>query len=309
MKGVLLVDMGGANSPKELKLFLSRMFKDPCILPFGKLERTALSFIISNTRYRKSWKKYALIGGSPIIDATRKTSVALQEKLGENYKVRYAFSYSDPLIKEGIISFTDEGINDITVIPLYPQSSLSTSKSVENDIKDLKFNSLTLNIHMINEFYQNELFIKFWTELILNHIKENKLANPYLLFSAHSIPMSLVEKGDSYPKAITESSKLIADNAGFEFEFAFQSRMKGKWVGPDTKDSLTKLAKQKQGSDLILIPISFVNENLETLYDLDHDIIPFAKNELGIRNISRLNLPVACPQFIALLSELVEKKY
>ena len=78
MKGVLLVNMGGANSPAELKLFLARMFNDPYILPFGKLGRNLLSFIISNTRYKKSWKKYELIGGSPIIDATKKTVEKLQ---------------------------------------------------------------------------------------------------------------------------------------------------------------------------------------------------------------------------------------
>ena len=307
MKGILLVNMGGANSPKELKVFLARMFMDPFILPMGKLGRNLLSFIISNTRYKSSWKKYELIGGSPIIEATQTTVKALQNVLGDAFKVKMAFSYSSPFIKDSLNAFLEEGIEDITVIPLYPQASISTTTSVENDVEDVIINSTTIFIHFINEFYKNDLFVSFWANLIMNHIKENKLTNPYLVFSAHSIPMNLVEKGDTYPKAIEESSKLIADKANLKFEFAFQSRMKGKWVGPDTKDSLKKIAETTNDFDIILIPISFVNENLETLYDLDHDIIPFAKEELKINKITRVNIPVANVQFINLLENIIEK--
>ena len=87
MTGVLLVEMGGARSLKEMKEFLSRMFKDPCILPFGKLGRICLSLLISNTRYKKSWKKYELIGGTPIIETTQKKVQKLQKKLGDNFKL------------------------------------------------------------------------------------------------------------------------------------------------------------------------------------------------------------------------------
>ena len=307
MKGILLVNMGGANSPKELKVFLARMFKDPFILPMGKLVRTLLSFIISNTRYKSSWKKYELIGGSPIIEATQTTINALQNVLGDAFNVKMAFSYSSPYIKESLHAFLREGINDVTVIPLYPQASISTTTSVEADVNAAVEEYSNLKITFVKEFYKNDLFIRFWANLILNHIKENKLTNPYLVFSAHSIPMNLVEKGDTYPKAIEESSKLIADKAKLKFEFAFQSRMKGKWVGPDTKDSLKKIAETTKDLDIILIPISFVNENLETLYDLDHDIIPFAKEELKINKITRVNIPVADAQFISLLENIIEK--
>ncbi len=304
MKGVLLIDMGGANTPKELKLFLSRMFNDPFILPFGKSVRHILSFIISNTRYKKSWKKYELIGGSPIIDATRQTMTSLQQQLGEKYTVKMAFSYSSPLIKESLNSFLMEGINEITVIPLYPQASISTTSSVEKDVNDVVSKNIDLKVKLVKEFYYRDTYVNYWSNLITNHIKINNYTHPYLLFSAHSIPQYLAEKGDTYPQTIEQSALLIAKKTGLAYQCAYQSKMTGKWMGPDTKESLKKL--DESGIDeIVIVPISFVNENLETMYDLDHDILPFAKNILNIQKISRVKIPVADTQFINLLSEIV----
>jgi len=305
MKGILLVNMGGANSPKELKNFLARMFNDPFILPYGKPVRKLLSFIISNTRKKTSWKKYELIGGSPIIDATRLTMLALQNSLGENYSVKRAFSYTSPLIRESIESFIREGYKEITVIPLYPQASYTTTSSVEKEVNDIVSKTGSIQIHFIKEFYQRDQFVCFWSNLISNHIRKYNYTNPFLLFSAHSIPKFLVEKGDSYPQAIEASAREIAEKSGIHYEVAYQSGMsRREWLGPEIKDSLIKLAKKKE-EQIVIIPVSFVNENLETLYDIDHGIIPFAKNDLGIKRISRVEIPVADVHFIELLTEIV----
>ena len=307
MKGVLLVNMGGAASPKELKIFLARMFKDPFILPFGKVGRTLLSFIISNTRYKKSWKKYELIGGSPIIDSTEKTVISLQKVLGQDFIVKKAFSYSAPLIKDSIQSFINDGIKEVTVIPLYPQASISTTSSVEKDINDAVSLNKDIKINFVKEFYFKDGFVNFWSENIDNHIKKQNYSNPYLMFSAHSIPENLIEKGDTYSETIKASSKAIAEKLGINYEVAFQSGMKtGVWIGPDSKDRLKVLAENGK-DEIVIIPISFVNENLETLYDLDHDTIPYAKNILKISNISRVEIPVADPEFIKLLLYIIEE--
>jgi ferrochelatase len=308
MTGVLLVNMGGANSPGALKVFLARMFKDPYILPFGAFGRNFLSYIISNTRYRSSWKKYELIGGSPIIESTNNTVISLQNELGEDYVVKMAFSYSAPFIHESIASFIDNGINNITVVPLYPQSSYSTTSSVAMDVKNATANYNQCNITFVKEFYLHKKFIQFWSELIAAHILQQKIEYPYLLFSAHSIPEYLVKKGDTYAKAIENTAKSIADNLNLPYEHAYQSGMKrGKWIGPDTKQRLEVLAASDK-ENIILIPISFINENLETMYDLDHDIIPYATHKLGIKNISRVNIPVADKNFIELLKDITKNK-
>jgi ferrochelatase len=308
MNGVLLVNMGGPETLKEVRTFLSNMFKDPFILPFSRPVRNLLSFMISITRYKKSWKKYESIGGTPIIRATHKTVLSLQAKLRDKYKVKMAFSYSSPMIEETLLAFKKEGINNITVIPLYPQASFTTTSSVIADVEKVNLHEKELNIKFVKEFYQQEGFIKFWSEIIAEHILEEKYSHPFLLFSAHSIPKYLVEKGDTYPIAIEESAKLIAQNIGIGCEVAFQSGMsKGEWLTPDTKVRLKELAELGI-KEIIIIPISFVNENLETLYDIDKEIIPYAKKELGIESISRVKIPEANEMFIQLLADLIEKQ-
>lgn len=305
MTGVLLVNMGGPESLEEMKVFLSNMFKDPFILPFSKPVRHLLSFIISVTRYKKSWKKYELIGGTPIIRATHKTVMCLQAKLRDQYKVRMAFSYSLPCIEESLLAFKNEGINDITVIPLYPQASFTTTSSVIADVEKVTLREKELRIKFVKEFYRREGFVRFWSEIIAEHILDKKYTNPFLLFSAHSIPKYLVEKGDTYPIAIEESAKLIARNTGIEYDYVYQSGMeRGEWLTPDVKVRLKELAEAGR-NEIIIIPISFVNENLETLYDIDKEIIPYAQNQLGVESISRVKIPEANELFIELLSDLV----
>ena len=309
MTGVLLVNMGGATSQKEMKIFLSRMFIDPFIIPLGNLPRIILSFIISNTRYKKSWKKYELIGGTPIISATQKTMNVLQKELSDSYKIKIAFSYSSPFIDESLLSFYNSGIKNIVVIPLYPQSSFTTTSSVISDAKKVLEQFSDMKLQFVNEFYKHESFINFWGENINDHIKKENYNHPYLIFSAHSIPKYLIEKGDTYQKAIEANAANIAHSLGFEYECAYQSQMKkDKWIGPDVKERLKTLAESGK-EEIVIVPISFVNENLETLYDLDMDIIPYGKDELKIKNISRVAIAEADPLFIKLLVDIIRNHY
>jgi ferrochelatase len=307
MRGVLLVNMGGPESPEELKKFLSRMFRDPAILPFSKPVRHLLAFIISRSRYRNSWKKYELIGGTPLVKSTIKTAKALQSVLGESFEVKYAFSYQSPDITNALKDFKKEGISKIHVIPLYPQSSLTTTSSVKADIKRVTDKDPFFDLTVQEEFYTHPDFVAFWAFQIQKHLKEHGIVNPTLVFSAHSIPENLVSKGDTYPTGIINSAALIAENLGYHYEAAFQSGMKrGKWIGPDVREHL-KTMKEEGIDDLVLIPISFVHENLETKYDLDHELLPYAKEELGFKHVSRVQLPEADLLFVSLLVDLVLK--
>jgi ferrochelatase len=305
MKGVMLVNMGGPESPEELKIFLSRMFKDPAILPFGKVARNLLSFIISRSRYKKSWKKYELIGGTPLVRCTRRTAEAVQSVLGEAWTVKYAFSYTMPDIRTCLESFKNEGVSSITVVPLYPQASFTTTSSVIDDVRKITDNDSFYQIRVLGEFYNHPGFVTFWTDLIKNHLNVNGIADPTLVFSAHSIPEYHITNGDTYASSIVSCAALIATELGLPFEAGFQSGMRrGKWIGPEVKEHLKTL--REEGIDnLVLIPISFVHENLETLYDLDRDIVPFALETLGFSHVSRVNLPEVDPNLVKLLSEMV----
>lgn len=305
MTGVLLVNMGGATSQKEMKLFLSRMFRDPFILPMGKTVRNLLATLISNSRYKKSWKKYVQIGGTPIINATSRTVNALQNELPSDYSVRMAFSYSSPLIRESVEAFYKDGIRDIKVIPLYPQYSYATTSSVISDCKRSVAGFKDMKVGFVEAFHQQEGFVMFWAKNIHEHISNQKHCSPYLIFSAHSIPEEIHSKDSTYVRSIADCSKIIAEKLRLDYEVAYQSGMRrGKWIGPDIKERLKVLAASGI-NDIVMVPVSFVNENLETLYDMDIDIIPFAQ-QLGIKKISRVKIPEADPLFIRLLADIVK---
>lgn len=308
MQGILLVNMGGPESPEELRVFLSRMFKDPFILPFGKPVRNLLSFIISSLRYKKSWKKYELIGGTPLVKSTALTAASLQTVMGEDFLVKYAFSYSMPDIKLTLNSFKYLGISEISVIPLYPQSSYTTTSSVIADVAKVADLDGFYRIKMIGEFYDHPQFITFWTTLIKEHLEKHRLNDATLVFSAHSIPEYHIDNGDTYAASIVNSAALIATALGLHYEAVFQSGMKrGKWIGPDVKEHL-RIMKEEGIDQLVLIPISFVHENLETMYDLDQDIVPFALNTLGFKHVSRINLPESDPNLVKMLADLIFEK-
>lgn len=304
MTGVLLVNMGGPESPAEVKQFLRLMFLDKHIIPAPYIIRNLLSLYISNTRYKKSWSRYKKIGGTPIKKNTDSLAKSLQAALGNSYNIKIAYSYSDPFLSSVFNDFSSEKISDVVVIPLYPQASITTTSSVVYDVEKLKKKFPQLCIRTVSEFYKNQNFITYWSDSIHKHLEEKKLKNPLLLFSAHSIPLSFITKGDTYQKSIQESSKLIATKAGLNFRVSYQSGMNSKtWLGPDTKICLESLATEGH-SEIVIIPISFVCENLETLYDLDQDIVPLSNKKLGI-NISRVHIPVIHPAFIEMLKEII----
>ncbi|MFH0866534.1 MAG: ferrochelatase, partial [Bacteroidota bacterium] len=204
--------------------------------------------------------------------------------------------------------FHNSGIKNVIVIPLYPQASYSTTTSVESDARKVVTGFPDMKLNFIHEFYHREGFVKFWAKTIHDHIIKNNYRTPYLVFSAHSIPVSLVKNGDTYQKAIEECSKKIAKKSGYDYEVAYQSGMsRGKWIGPDVKERLKALARAGM-DEIVLVPISFINENMETLYDMDMDIIPFGKNALGIKKISRANIPDADPLFIQLLADIIRNE-
>jgi ferrochelatase len=299
--------MGGPATPEELKNFLARMFKDPVILPFSKPVRNLLSFVISRTRYKKSWEKYQLIGGSPLVKSTIKTSTELQHVLGGSFCVKYAFSYSSPDISRSLTDFKKEGISDITVIPLYPQASHTTTASVKRDLGKVTETDPFFKLRIVEEFFSHPGFIAFWIHLISKHLEDHAMKDPTLVFSAHSIPEYHVLNGDTYPDGIVSTAAMTAAKLGLHYEVAYQSGMKrGKWIGPDVREHLKIMAGE--GIDnLVLVPVSFVHENLETRYDLDHELIPFAKDVLGLTNVTRVRLPEADPLLVGMLADIVLK--
>ena len=305
MTGVLLLNMGSPLSKKEMKLFLFNMFRDKAILPFPTVQRTLLAYIISIFRYKSSWKKYEMIGGSKLIDSMNQIKDELATELGQNYSVTTAYSYTLPGIKDGIKTLRDKGIREIKIVTMFPQSSFSTTESIKNDVDKVKNKFSDVQISIMKTFAENPDFISYWVELIQETILKHNYKNPTLLFSAHAIPVYQVVKGDTYVDEINLSAKTIADKLDLKYRVSFQSKIgRIKWVGPDSKDCLKGMHTENI-DEIILVPISFVNENLETAYDQDVEIIPYGKDELGIKNICRVEIPQSHPLLIATFKQLL----
>lgn len=305
MTGVLLVNMGGPESLAEMRKFLKRMFLDPFILPLSPIVRHIVSSAISITRYKKSWERYRSIGGTPAKSATIFLAEELGKELGSGYIVNAAFSYSSPTIKDGINDLIQKEIENIKVIPLYPQYCICTTGSVKADVNKVAKHNKKVSFEIVDDFYNRGSFIHFWETLIMEHLRNNNYNSPLLLFSAHSIPKYLIDTDDPYVKSIDSSARLISEKLGLKYEIAFQSKMgRIKWAEPDTKTLLKELAL-KGLEEIIIIPISFVNENLETLYDIDKDIIPYGKEQHKINKLSRVLIPEGHPLLITMLKEII----
>jgi len=305
MKGILLVNMGSPSSQKEMREFLFNMFSDKAILPLPFVLRKFLAFVISTTRYKNSWKKYELIGGSPLIGSMAAMNTSLSKMLGANFDVFTAYSYSSPSIKNGIDYFAKKGIEQIKVLSMYPQTSITTTVSVKRDVDNARKKYSNLSISMVGAYYQEKQFIHFWTDLISETLTQKEYNNPTLLFSAHAIPAYLVEQGDSYVTEIEESARLIAKELNLPYKVSYQSKIgKLKWVGPDTM-ALMEQMKAEDYNEIVIVPISFINENLETLYDLDTEIIPHAQTELKIKQICRVHIPPVHPAIIESFKNII----
>jgi len=305
MKGVLLVNMGGPQSLAEMRVFLKNMFSDKYILPLPYGLRQFVAKMIAKRRHPTSWEKYQLIGGTPIIRHTEATGTALAE--AADVPVYTAYSYTPPFIADVMKKMADDGINDIQVLTMYPQASDTTTTSVFNDVEKAAKKLNGVKTRCICDYSVHPSFLDYWKSLIEEHIADAGLKDPLLLFTAHAIPMYGVKRGDKYPDTVRHMAKRLADMMNRPYEVAFQSRVGPvKWVGPDTDDYLEELVDDG-ARQVVMIPISFTTECLETVYDLNIKLVDIYKDDERVEHISRVEIPSAHPLFIESLKRVLNE--
>jgi len=288
-KSYLVVSMGGPRSEKDIPIFLKNMFLDYHILPFNILIRKILAFFISKFRPKKVIPHYKKIGfPSPIVIQTEAQAKVLKNYLKEEVKV--AFSYISPYIKDVIKSLSKY----VILVPMYPHYSFSTFQAVIDDAK--KNRQKDQKLFVIKPFYNKDFFVNFYKREIIKALKK-LTGKTLILFSAHSIPLYLVEKfNDPYPEQIKTSVKVIMKDINTDFEIGYQSKMgKVAWLEPSVEKVMEKY--KAYYDNLILIPISFLCEHLETLYELDIEYKNLAK-KMGYKTVIRIPTPQTDEQFI-----------
>ncbi len=305
MRGVLLVNMGGPECEEEMRSFLYRMFADASILPLPWGLRQFVAGKIADKRWRTSWGMYPK-EGSPVRCFTFAKAKALREML-DSVPVEAAFSYSEPSVAEGIQLLVDQGVRDLLVIPLYPHESSCTTGSVWRDIKRSGVLKKGIEVNMIRSFHLDDRYCQWWVELIRDCMAE--WSRPGILFSAHGTPQYLVRRGDPYTQHIQESAAKIAGLLGLEYRISYQSKVGPiRWTGPETPLALRQWLDEGI-KHLLVVPISFVCENMETFSELDNDIIPEVLQDFPNAEVRRVKIEQPHPLFMDMLKKKVEAAF
>tara|TARA_B100000965_G_scaffold85162_1_gene68771 strand:+ start:748 stop:1923 length:1176 start_codon:yes stop_codon:yes gene_type:complete len=318
--GVLLMNLGGPERIKDVGPFLYNLFSDPEIirLPIPAFQKP-LAWLISTLRSTKSQEAYLSIGGgSPLRRITEQQARELQSKLRENglnATTYIAMRYWHPFTESAIADMKADGIDQIVVLPLYPHFSISTSGSSFRELKKLRDSDSEFKkipIRCIRSWFDQSGYLKSMVELIAEQINCcQDPSNAHVFFTAHGVPKSYVEEaGDPYKDQIERCSSLIIDELqnylGYRnaYTLSYQSRVgPEEWLKPYTEDVLEELGKSKL-DDLIVVPISFVGEHIETLQEIDIEYKEIAE-KAGIRNFRRVKALNTHPTFIKGLNDLV----
>jgi len=314
--GVLLLNLGGPDKLEDVGPFLYNLFSDPEIirLPFTWLQKP-LAWFIASRRTKTSQENYKKIGGgSPLRRITEEQAIALRQKLvslGQDTNVYIGMRYWHPYTEEAVDSIKKDGVDELVILPLYPQFSISTSGSSFRLLekmwqKDEKLQGVKYTV--IPSWYKQSGYLKAMANLISTEI--DKCANPndaHIFFSAHGVPKSYVEEaGDPYQQEIEECTELIMEtlNRPNSYTLAYQSRVGPvEWLQPYTEDAIEELG-EKGVKDLVVVPISFVSEHIETLEEIDIEYRELAE-ESGIHNFLRVPALDTHPIFIQGLADLV----
>jgi ferrochelatase len=274
-----------------------------------------LAWLISTLRAKKSQENYLQIGGgSPLRKITEAQGKALQEKLssnGQDAKIYIGMRYWHPFTEEAMVKIKQDSIEKLVILPLYPQFSISTSGSSFRVLEEMWKNDPDLqkiNYTLIPSWYDCQGYLQAMSQLITKEL--DKCTNPdsvHIFFSAHGVPQSYVdEAGDPYQQEIEACTNLIMKtlNRTNPHTLAYQSRVGPvEWLKPYTEDALKELGEQGV-KELLVVPISFVSEHIETLQEIDIEYKEIAE-EAGIETFHRVPALNTEPLFIDSLANLV----
>ncbi len=320
--GVLLLNLGGPERIQDVGPFLYNLFADPEIirLPIPALQKP-LAWLISSLRAGKSQAAYRSIGGgSPLRRITEQQARELQSTLrqrGIEATSYVAMRYWHPFTESAVADIKADGIDEVVVLPLYPHFSISTSGSSFRELQRLRqadpaFSRLP--IRCIRSWYDHPGYTAAMAGLIAREIRAcDDPAGAHVFFSAHGVPRSYVdEAGDPYQTEIEACVALIMGELARDLghtnphTLAYQSRVGPvEWLRPYTEDALHELGEQGT-RDLVVVPISFVSEHIETLEEIDIEYREIA-TEAGVANFRRVPALDTDPTFINGLADLVQQ--
>jgi ferrochelatase len=321
--GVVLFQLGGPDSLDAIEPFLFNLFCDPDIIdfPFAKLAREPLARLISSRRAGKVRRHYLEIGGkSPIGELTAQQARALEAELSRSFVARVvvAMRYWHPFTEAAVRELAAFAPDEIVLLPLYPQYSLTTTGSSLHEWERQFTTRETAEVHIVQDFHDDPLYLDALAERIEQGLRRFRRSNGHaehapsdvhLLFSAHSIPINVIQRGDPYQLQIEATVKAVMGRGRWTnpHSLCYQSRSgPGRWLQPFIHESLQEIAAR--GVERVLVaPIAFVSDHVETLHEINIEARGLAEN-LGIQQFETMEGLNDSPRFIAALAGLVRRK-
>ena len=314
--GIVLFQLGGPDSLEAIEPFLYNLFCDPDIIdfPFARIGRKALAKLISTTRARKVQHHYATIGGcSPIRRNTERQARALEielnnlglNRLGIDARCFVAMRYWHPFTSEAIAELGEWDGDEIVLLPLYPQYSSTTTGSSLNEWRRIFRGNAP--VHCVEAFYRNTMYLDAVVEKVEEALGRFPApARPEIVFSAHSVPMSVIQKGDPYQRQIEETVRLLVERGQWSnpHRLCYQSKVgASKWLQPSLHQTLHTLAAERV-REVCVVPVAFVSDHVETLGEIDHEARALARR-LGITQFEMSAGLNDSPKFISALAQIV----
>jgi len=315
---IIMFQLGGPDSQAAVEPFLYNLFCDPDIINFpgAFLARKALAKLISTTRSKVVGQHYAEIGGgSPIRRLTEQQARALQETLRPHLNARtiVAMRYWHPDTAEAVSALESEPYDELVLLPLYPHYSFATTRSSLREW-DRQYGAKLKNrpgpkppVKLIDHFYDHPDYVAGIVERINSVLQEvPDPDNVQLVFSAHGLPTTLVEKGDPYPQQIEQTVQLVRQLGAWRnpYVLCYQSRVgPQKWLQPSLTSTIESMAKSGV-KRMLVIPIAFLTEHIETLHEINIEAREQAEH-LGVKDFYLMPALNDSPLLIRALADLV----
>lgn len=312
---VVLLNMGGPKTNSDVPDFQRRLFADPILIrfPLSFLLQRFFAWLLVTLRAKATAERYQLIGGgSPIYPSTQAQTDALNEELrkrGRNLKATFSFNYSPPLPEDTIEELKRSSKDTALLLSLYPHYSKATTGSNVLYLKKAAQKSYPqLQFLEAPAYYLHDGYIQAFVDRIQETVKEGEsLDDFYLMFSAHGLPLYFLTEGDPYPFQVAQTvSKILAKlNRTHHWAVCYQSAVGPlQWLKPSTEDMIEALLR-KGHKKLLVVPVSFVTDHIETLCEIDIEYRQFAQ-ERGVQDF-RMSKAIEChPRFIQALADTVE---
>lgn len=309
--GILLLNFGGPWTLQDVKPFLYRLFSDPAILvgiptPFRQL----VAFAISQAKGGASMENYALIGGgSPQLKWTEAQAAGLRALLDpESCRLEIAMRSAEPSIPAALARLKEWGAEKLVLLPLFPQFSTTTTgtcfQAVEDALRKLRWKPETLRIRNWPDHPGYITLLKSYVSETIARAEARDAGPLHVLFSAHSLPMKIIERGDPYAEDVNRTVQALSQGLEHPWTLCFQSRNgKMPWLSPYTEETIERLGREGV-QRLVVAPISFVSDHIETLWELDHFYANLARKS-GITHYHRVRTFNDDPGFPQVLRSLL----